>query len=121
MRNRDMPTQIGVFQDDELDWHYDGRGLTKLEVAAIAAMQGMLAHPVRAAVSASGESFNMHFLARQAADQANVLFDELDATEAADETQGDDSEDLFSPFCDHCGRPPVVTCDYDDCPLGRQA
>ena len=104
MRNRDEPANGPM-------------GLTKIEAAAIAAMQGMLANPetmrdiYAAAVPRHGLG-SSDVLAEYAGEHANALFDELDAGEA----ETDDTH-LPPPQCDLCGGIPApAVCTFDDCP-----
>lgn len=79
MNNRNMPANTESVTTDLSGQVYsscdfvDGRGLTKLEYAAIAAMQGILAYP-------EGGS-KLETVSRDAVLIANALFDELEKSE----------------------------------------
>ena len=140
MRNRDMPAGA-------IDLHkvrFEDAGLTKLEAAAIAAMQGLLS-----SWPADGALRGREVVtAKGAVAFAKALFDELDATEESDEPPIYLSPEARAALQSHineaykkmvdvagevgphgwpadqcglCGGPVNPGCATDDCPHGRPA
>lgn len=80
MRNRDMPAGVAHREEQGPDGHYYAHvdpGLTKRELAAMAAMQGLLANP---ALVLEGVTVNeaVESFAITAAWAAEALFNELE-------------------------------------------
>lgn len=82
MKNRDMPAKpcqydTGQVKQVEMNQYRsvleNGPGLTKLETAAIAAMQGFLADPE---ITRDGNSLEL--IIKSSVKAANALFDELE-------------------------------------------